>query len=173
MAIYREDIIDIELQSGSVHRSFANMMIGGGDDDGNRYGVRLLNNGEPVSMSGAACVGYFMRANGTTIVINGTVANGVAYVELPPAAYVIEGQFTLVIKVSGTGYAETMRIVDGTVIRTTTNDMIDPGTVVPSLASLMEVISRAETAADRIDAISVTATQITGTRYKIAVEISS
>ena len=173
MAYYREDIGDIELESGSVFRSFNNKMIASGDVSGNRYGVRLLKGGEPVSMTGAACVGYFIRADGITLVINGAVSGGVAYVELPAAAYAVGGNFTLAVKVSGTGFAETMRIVDGTVVLTTTGAISDPSSEVPSLADLMAVISRAETAAAAIDNISVASTQISGTRYKIAVTIAS
>ena len=169
MAIFKEDILDIEIQSGTIHRSFMNRMIGGGDEAGNRYGVRITNNGEEVSLSGSACVGYFIRADGSTLVINGTISNGVAYIELPAAAYAVEGQFSLAIKISGTGYADTMRIVDGTVVKTTTGNMLDPSSEVPSLESLMAVIGRAETAAETIGGLTLAATQITGTRYKIAV----
>ena len=97
MAIFKEDILDIEIQSGTIHRSFMNRMIGGGDEAGNRYGVRITNNGEEVSLSGSACVGYFIRADGSTLVINGTISNGVAYIELPAAAYAGEGLFLTLI----------------------------------------------------------------------------
>ena len=169
MAIYNDDILDIDIRSGTIHRSFANKMIGGGDSSGNRYGVRLTDNGTPVSLSGAACIGYLIRANGTTITINGTVSNGVALVLLPAAAYAVEGQFSLAIKVTGTGFAETVRIVDGTVVRTATGTMLDPASEIPSLESLMAVISRAETAAATIDGITVSSAQIEGTRYKISI----
>ena len=173
MANYREDIMDIELESGSVFRSFNNKMIASGDVSGNRYGVRLLRGGEPVSMSGAACVGYFIRPDGITLVINGAVENGIAYVELPAAAYAVGGNFTLAVKITGTGFAETMRIIDGTVVLTTTGAISDPASEVPSLADLMAVIGRAETAAATINNLSVSATQISGTRYKIVVTKAS
>jgi len=173
MAQYREDIVNVELESGSLFRSFNNQMIGSGDSSGNRYGMKLVRNGEPVSMSGAACVGYFIRSDGITLVINGVVSDGIAYVELPAAAYAVSGNFTLAIKVTGTGFAETMRIVDGTVVLTTTGAIADPASEIPSLADLMAVIGRAETAAETINDFSITATQISGTRYKIAVTIES
>lgn len=170
---YREDVAYIELESGSVFRSFNNKMIAGGDVSGNRYGIRLLRNGEPVSMVGAACVGYFIRSDEITLVINGVVENGIAYVELPEAAYAIGGNFTLAIKVAGTNFAETMRIVDGTVAMTTTGSIFDPASEIPSLAELMAVIERAEDAAEAVGKISIAAAQISGTRYKIAVTIAS
>ena len=169
MAIRKDHILDIDLNNGSVYRSFLNHSIGGGDNSGDVFGVRVFKNRNPQSLSGGACVGFFIRADDTTLVINGTVSENVAYVVLPEAAYVKEGQFTLTIKISGTGFADSMRIVDGTVIRTSTNALVDPGSVVPSLADLMAVIERAEDAADEINGITIAATQITGTRYKLSV----
>ena len=168
----KKDIIDIEVKTGSIHRSFANHMIGGGDEQGDLYGMRILENGQPVSLSGGTCTGWFINSDGITLVINGAVNGDTAYVVLPAAAYAKEGQFSLAIKISGTGYAGTMRIVDGTVVKTTTENINDPSSVVPSLESLMAVIERAEAAAADIGDLSITAVQITGTRYKIAVSTS-
>ena len=55
MAIYHEDIVDIELESGNIHRSFAKHSIGSGDAAANRFGVRVLRNGEAVDLTGASC----------------------------------------------------------------------------------------------------------------------
>ena len=169
MAIYSEEIINIDVRRGTIHRSFMNCSIGEGDKAGNRFGFRLFNGRDPVSMVGASCVGYFIRSDGITLVISGTIADGAAYVDLPEAAFAKEGNFTLTIKVAGTGFASTMRIIDGTVVNTTTGTIADPASEVPSLADLMAVINRAETAAETIDGISFAAVQISGTRYKITV----
>lgn len=165
----KNDIIDININGGSIHRSFVNHSIGGGDESGNIYGFRIIRDGQVVNLSGASCVGFFIRSDETTLTIQGSISNNVAYVELPAAAYVKEGQFSLAIKVCGTDYAGTMRIVDGTVVRTSTNTMVDPGSVIPSLEDLMAVIERAEAAAEDIDNLGIESIQITGTRYKIAV----
>lgn len=173
MAVPREDFVDIELNNGTIFRSFMNMAIGGGDNSANIFGVRMIKNGEPADTTGLACVGYFIRPDGNTLVINGSISGNMAYVTLPAAAFVVEGNYSLVIKVSGTGFTETLRIVDGTVVKTTTETILDPASVVPSLEDLLEVIERAENAADEINSISVSAEQIAGTRYKIAVTITT
>ena len=68
MAIYHEDIADVELESGTVHRSFANRMIVSADENANRYGIRLRRNGMPVDIGGATCIGYFIRhGSGDTV----------------------------------------------------------------------------------------------------------
>ncbi len=143
MAVYREDIVEIELESGTVHRSFLNHSIGSGDNKANRFGIRALRNGRPTSIGGT-CAGYFIRADGQTVVIaNGTVEGNEAYVTLPEACYAVEGQFTLAIKCTGGGATGTMRIVDGVVSRTTTDAIVDPGTLIPSIEDLIEAIDEA------------------------------
>ena len=171
MAIYHSDIVDIELNSGTVHRSFAQKIIGEGDMKANRYGIRLWRNGEPESVGGSTCMGYFIRhANGDTVTINGGLFSGQeAFLELPEACYAYDGGFTLVIKLVGGGVTGTMRIVDGTVVDSMIGSPIDPGGAIPDLADLLAVIERAEDAAEVIAGISVYAEQVEGDNYAIVV----
>ena len=171
MANYHEDIVDIELNTGTVHRSFAQKILGEGDEKANRFGIRVWRNGEPVDVGGATCMGYFIRNGGTeTVIISGGLFNGqVAYIELPAACYAYEGAFTLVIKLVGDGITGTMRIVDGTVVDSMTGTPIDPGGVVPDLDELLAIIDRAEDAADEIAGISIYASLISGDNYSIVV----
>lgn len=143
MANYHEDIVNIELESGNIHRSFLHHSIGAGDDRANRFGVRVFRNGEPENVSGS-CFGLFIRADGATVAINnGTVSGNVAYVTLPDTCYAVEGQFCLTIKVSTSSDTTTLRIVDGVVSRTSTDAIVDPGTIIPSIEYLIEAIEDA------------------------------
>lgn len=143
MAIYKQDIVDVELNSGSVHRSFTGNIIGGGDEAANRFGVRTFRNGEPEDIGGT-CTGYFIRSDGATVVINNGVVDGnTAYITLPDTCYAVEGNFSLAIKCTGGSVIGTLRIVDGTVARTTTGSPIDPGTVIPSIEELLAAIDEA------------------------------
>ena len=143
MAIYHEDIANIELSSGQIFRSFMNHTIGSGDDMANRFGVRVFRDGEPENIGGT-CVGLFIRADGTTVTISsGVVSGNVAYVTLPEACYAVEGQFSLAIKCQGSGVTGTLRIVDGVVSRTSTSAVVDPGTLVPSIEDLIDAIEDA------------------------------
>ncbi|MBO7661937.1 MAG: hypothetical protein J6U01_01040 [Clostridia bacterium] len=170
MAIYREDIVDIELENGTVHRSFMNKTIGEGDIKGNRFGFRCFRNGTPVQLNGSTVVGHFTRADGTTVQIDGGAVTGdTAYIELPEACYAVEGQFALAIKLSGGGRTGTIRMVDGTVINTTNGTVIDPGNVIPDLSDYLAVIEDAEEAAEIINGISITAELISGEDYRIIV----
>lgn len=173
MNIYREDIIDIELESGTVTRSFMNKAIGEGDIKGNRYGFRCLRNGVPISLNGSTIIGHFTRADGNTIVISGGAVTGdTAFITLPEACYAVEGNFTLAIKLISGGETGTIRIVDGTVISTTNGTIIDPGNVVPDLSDYLAAVEAAEDAAEIINGISITAELISGEDYNIIVSKS-
>lgn len=139
MAIYHEDIVDIELESGNIHRSFAKHSIGSGDAAANRFGVRVLRAGVAVALLGVTCQGYFHNANGENIALtsHGTVADNVAYVTLPQACYNVEGNFTLSIKLVGGGVTGTMRIVDGVVDNTGTTGTVAPTSTVPTYQEII------------------------------------
>jgi len=141
MAIYKEDIIDIDLNTGTLHRSFLNRSIGKADIMANRFGVRLFRGTEPVNLGGASCEGFFMAPNGQNIAltdsdITGTEGN-VAWVQLPQACYNYEGQFTLAIKVIDDSVTATMRIVDGVVNNTGTDSSITPPPDAPTWAEVI------------------------------------
>lgn len=142
MANYKEDIVDIELENGNLHRSFLKHSIGMGDALANRFGVRAFRNREPVQLAGT-CTGYFIRADGATIAVTGTIDGNVAYVTLTDTCYAVEGYFCLAIKVASGGETVTLRIVDGTVNRTSTNASVDPGTIIPSIEDLIATIEAA------------------------------
>jgi hypothetical protein len=152
MAIYREDLVDVELESGSIHRSFLNRSIGRMDNKGNRFGVRLFRNGQPANVDGATCNGFFMAPNGQNILITGSsytyCGNGIAYVQLPAACYNVEGQFSLAIKVTGNGITETMRIVDGRVVNTGTDSPVAPTETVPTYEEIISVYEQMLAAKD-------------------------
>lgn len=161
--------IDIGQIGGMIHRSFASRMLGEGDVNGDRFGVRIFNNGASVTLTGCSCSGYFMRPDGNTTVITGTISGNTAYVTVPQACYAYPGNFTLSIKVTGAGFAGTMRIIDGTVVDTSTGSFVDPGSVIPDLASWTALVNSANTAATNIGKIHIENELITGTRYKMKV----
>lgn len=174
MAINREDIIDVDLSGGSIPRSFVNKTIGEGDAVANIYGIRAYRKDQPVDLSGSTCLGYFIRPDDITLVLVGTVQDNKALVELPEAAYARTGHFTLAIKVNSGDVVETLRIVDGTITDTTTGYIADSSTAIPNLEEIEAKIAEAESLISNIYSIlSVTAYQVSGTRYGIAVTKST
>ena len=141
MALYREDIVDIELTGGNIHRSFAKHSIGSGDAAANRFGVRVFRNGEPVNLTGATCEGFFRQGNNAPIALTdyGTVSGNVAYVTLPQACYNTEGQFVLAIKLVNSSVTGTMRIVDGMVDNTGSDAAVAPTESIPTYQEILAV----------------------------------
>ena len=139
MAFYKQDIVDINLNTGNIHRSFLNHAIGYKNDDADRFGIRTFRDGVPQDLTGASCQAVFMAPNGSKIALTsyGTVSGNVAYVTLPPACYDYEGQFCLSIQLVGGGVTGTMRIVDGMVVNTGASGTVAPTSSVPTYQEII------------------------------------
>lgn len=142
--LQRSDIIKVDL-SRPLLRSNAGEILAMGDDCANRFGAELVRNGLPVQAYGCMVIGYFIRPDGYTCVINGTASGSTVYVDLPEACYITEGVFSLAIKLKNDDINCTLRIIDGYLRRTETGVYVDPGTVVPDLADLLLQIEAMET----------------------------
>ena len=139
MALYKEDIVDIDLAKDRLHRSFLPHSIGTGDVAANRFGIRVFRNGEEVDLTGCSCYGYFRDPMGNNIALTsqGTIDGNLAYITLPQACYNYDGQFTLAIKLIGGGVTGTMRIVDGVVDNTNTGGAVAPTSTVPTYSEII------------------------------------
>ena len=146
MAFYKQDIVDINLNTGNIFRSFLPHSIGYKDDDADRFGIRAFRDGEPVDLSGVSCQAIFMNPNGTNIALTsyGTVSGNVAYVTLPPACYDYEGQFCLAIKLVGGGVTGTVRIVDGMVVNTGVSGAVAPTAAMPTYQEVLSVYEQVQ-----------------------------
>jgi len=139
MAVYKQNIVNINLNSGNVHRSFLQQSIGMADNQADRFGVRVFRDGTAVDLTGVSVQGYFRDPKGNNIAItSGNVVSGnEAVVVLPQACYTYEGQFTLAIKLVGGGVTGTMRIVDGIVDNTNTGSAVAPTGAVPTYQEIL------------------------------------
>ena len=139
MAIYKEDLVNIDLENGNIFRSFLTHTIGSGDNSANRFGVKVYRAGVAEDLSGCSCQAIFMNNAGVNIALTsyGTVSGNVAYVTLPQACYNVEGQFCLAIKLVKSGVTVTSRIVDGVVCNTGTTGSVAPTTSVPTYQEIL------------------------------------
>ena len=111
------------------------------DNGGNLIGVEVLDGGQAASLSGNV-YGYVIRADGGTVLIDGTLSGNRASIVLPASAYVVIGQVSIVIKVG----AVTVGACVAQVYRTTTDTIVDPANVIPSISELLEAIDDCEQA---------------------------
>lgn len=111
------------------------------DNGGNRITVEVSSDGEPAELLGNV-TGFVIRADGETVVVNGTLEENRASIVLPASAYVVVGTVSIVIKVGET----TVGACTANVYKSTTDKIVDPGHEIPSLAELLQQIADCRTA---------------------------
>lgn len=113
-----------------------------GDNQGNLIGFEVLDNGSAAELTGGV-TGYIIRADGATVTVVGTLSGGNrCSIILPSSAYVIPGQTSIVVK-NGT---TTVGACVAYVYKTTTDTLVDPGHVIPSIDELLAKIADCEAA---------------------------
>lgn len=121
-------------------------MLGGNlfsmDNQGNKIGVEVFDNGETATISGSVS-GSVIRSDGSTVAVSGTLSGNKASIVLPQAAYAVPGFITIVIKLTASSVITTLAAVTGIVYRSSTDTVIDPGTIIPSIETLIAEIDAA------------------------------
>lgn len=111
------------------------------DNEANLIGVSVKKAGQDVALTGG-CNGYVIRQDGYTVAIAGTISGNKASIVLPASCYVVPGRIDIVIK-NGT---TTLAACSGIVTRTTTDAIVDPGHLIPSIEELLAKIADCEAA---------------------------
>ena len=170
MAIYKRDIASINLETGTIHRTFLNHSIGYKDQKADHFGIRVFRDGEPVDLTGVSVQGVFMPPQGDPIAItSGNIVSGnEAEVVLPQACYNYDGQFCLAIKLvdSNNSVTGTMRIVDGMVDNTHASGTVAPTSAVPTYQEILSTYD-AMVAATAAANGAIAATYSSSSTYKV------
>ena len=141
--IYRSDIVRVDLDHALLRKHVGAILVTG-DKLGNRFGAEFSRDGKPVDVTGCGVTAYFMRPGEDAIVLNGTASGSVAYVDLAQACYSKASSFTLTIKISYGGSTTALRVIDGYILLTQTDELVDPGDVVPTMDDLLAQIEAME-----------------------------
>ena len=118
-----------------------------GDKNAHTFELSLYRNKEPLKIDGAGVIGYFIRADGYTVPVDGTASGSVAKVTLSESCYAVIGQFNLIIKVTVGSERKAVFWGNGYVTRSQTDAIIDPSQTIPSLDELLAQIAATEAAA--------------------------
>jgi hypothetical protein len=98
------------------------------------WSVEVLNNGESADISGCSCLAYAVRPDGTTCVASGTISNNVCSVKLPQQFFALAGRVDCLMNLANTdGTTITVGVIQFTVQRGPTDQIVDPGDTYPDL----------------------------------------
>ena len=123
------------------------------DNQANRIGVIVTDNGQPVQLTGGT-VGYVIRPDEATVIVNGSTSSNRAWIDLPASAYVAKGPISVVIKNSNT----TIGACHGYMKRSTTDHIVDPSQEIPSLSELLAEIANMRVATSAANTAASAAT---------------
>lgn len=113
------------------------------------FRVGVSNGGTPINLNGMAVHGYlYFSATQTTILLEGSTSGSEASVVLDEACYATPGYASLVIQLQQGDVRHTVLRVNLCIQRTGTENVIDPGDVLPSLAELLAQIDAMEAATE-------------------------
>lgn len=126
------------------------------DNQANAIYVEVTDNGEPVTLTGGI-TGYVVRGDGYTVVINGTTEDGKAKVVLNKGCYRVTGAISVVVKAGTT----TIGACHGYVYRSSTDSIVDPEHLIPSLNDLLAQIDNCRQATTAANTAAQSANQAT------------
>lgn len=112
------------------------------DNEGNLIGVTVLDGGQPAELAGDVSANV-IRCDGGTVAVTGTLEDNKAFIVLPQAAYAVPGLVTIIIKLTNDGVITTLAAMTAIVYRSSTDTIIDPGTIIPSIQTLISSIDTA------------------------------
>jgi hypothetical protein len=143
LGVFKRKIdVDAEIQMTPLKSLYAS-----GDKDAHIFELSLYRGAEEVDLSGASAQGYFIRADGYTVPITGTISGNVVTLTLSEGCYYVVGNFNLIIKVSTAESRKSVFWGNGYVVRSMTDAIVDEENVIPSLDELLAQIAAAESAA--------------------------
>lgn len=112
------------------------------DNNGNLIGVNVFDDGEPATISGNVSANV-IRADGRTVAVTGVRNNNKCYVILPQSCYAIIGPISIVIKLTSGSTITSLCAVVANVYQSSTDTVVDPGTIIPSIQTLISDIDAA------------------------------
>ena len=130
-----------------VQRLPLGQLFAAGDEAAHCFRIRLKD-GKPAGQ----IRGYFLRGDGETVLFSGSIEGDEAVAVLPAACYSAAGAFSLIVKEEGEEASTAICWATGRIVRSSTDTLVDPEAVVPSLSELLAQISRIEEAVGKAEA---------------------
>lgn len=118
------------------------------DNAANTINVHVHSAGVPESLGGTISANV-IRSDGGTVAVDGSVSGDTATVVLPQACYAVPGVIHIIIKSTVSSVVTTIAAVVANVYTSSTDTVVDPGTIITDVAALIDAIE------DAVDSIPV------------------
>ena len=117
----------VDLSRGYTPVVWPDALMVSGDVGAHTWRLTVLDNGVPADLSGATITGSFLRADGNTVLVSGSVSGNIAIVTLTDVCYAVEGKLVGTMRAVISGATITLAAVVYTVKLLTSGDVVDPG----------------------------------------------
>ena len=106
------------------------------------FEAQVYDGDTAADLSGATCEADFIRADGVTVMLDGTVSGSTASVTLGANCYAVPGRFELAVKLTQGDTVHTILRAEGSVTTSRTDAMTGAGSGVHSFDQLEETLER-------------------------------
>ena len=113
------------------------------DEAANTIIIEVTDGGSPATLGGNVVANVIRADGGTVAVTGGTVEGNIVSVTLPAAAYAVIGAITVIVKLTGEDVTTTIAALVANVYQSSTDAVVDPGTIIPSIEDLIDAIEDA------------------------------
>lgn len=104
------------------------------------FRLTITTAGVAEDLTDASCKAWFIRADGVTVPIDGSISGSKATVALPANCYAVQGRFELSIDLISGSITHTVLHVSGTLMRTRTDSLTSGGSGVQSFDELLAAV---------------------------------
>lgn len=117
----------VDLSRGYTPVIWPDALMVSGDDKAHTWRVSVMDGGTPADLTSATITGFFVREDGVTVAVAGSVSDNTASVTLAQNCYAVPGRLGGVLRMEVSGKTVTLSSVMYTVKRLTTDSVVDPG----------------------------------------------
>lgn len=124
------------------------MLFASGEKSAHSLTIQLREGREPAAIHSQTVKAYFIRSDKSTVFWSGSISGSTVSVTMKESCYVQPGGFSLIIMIGDEDDRTAVFWGVGTVVRSATDSLVDPGGQIPSLEALLALIGTIEAATD-------------------------
>lgn len=137
-------------------------MLHENDADADVFVLKVVQGKEAANLTGCTANGYFVRADGNAVQLNGSVTQDAAEIPLKDECYHVPGDFAMFVRLKDAAGAEvTVFKAAGRMDDDGVDSIVDNDRIVPTLDELLEKLNDLETATNAANAAAAAANTAT------------